>query len=599
MVQTDKPLDRPNLPIEWLLFCLIPAPSFFVGWKHGAKDHLLIDTDSYNRVNRVEAILETGRWLHHVPRDNGGESIPIHWSHALDGWIVGFSRCLAPWVHSSDAVLAAGAVIGPLSVLALAWAAMSLVRRATGLQREALLAGILIAASPAIASYGALGRADYHVLLPAVAIAMFALLIPPPSSNTTTSTPNRLIEKPATFHFGPLLSGLLGGIGIWISPEAFPFAMAAWAMATLIDVEQVKGWHASTRRWTFGFLFAILAAWIADPPSGGLAALEIDRLSKPYVELAAGLALLTFTGAAIVRPNCQRWTVWGSSVLHGVLGSVFLGLWLAIYPDAARGTQGIFSKEMTERVWSKLAELQPMNGWSSWAESGLFPCLAIALTLFAVPLRLYRRPVVVLHWLLLLFVVAITAKHVRFAVYLQSWAAILAAMGWYAATQSPTGPWRKVMIGMACLLLIFGPIAVVPWLRSTAPSDPLASHWSRSMLTSDLKPFAGQIALVPINQSPEVIYYSRCICTSGPYHRAESKMAQSLDALEERQWASIPQSFHRTGASLVLVFQANRFPKGSLGAALQSGTPPDWLRPIADGKERGYRIYQVLAPASL
>jgi hypothetical protein len=132
MVQTDKPLDRPNLPIEWLLFCLIPAPSFFVGWKHGAKDHLLIDTDSYNRVNRVEAILETGRWLHHVPRDNGGESIPIHWSHALDGWIVGFSRCLAPWVHSSDAVLAAGAVIGPLSVLALAWAAMSLVRRATG-----------------------------------------------------------------------------------------------------------------------------------------------------------------------------------------------------------------------------------------------------------------------------------------------------------------------------------------------------------------------------------------------------------------------------------------------------------------------------------
>ncbi len=76
-------------------------------------------------------------------------------------------------------------------------------------------------------------------------------------------------------------------------------------------------------------------------------------------------------------------------------------------------------------------------------------------------------------------------------------------------------------------------------------------------------------------------------------------MAQSLDAFEERQWASIPQSFHPTGASLVLVFQANRFPKGSLGAALQSGTPPDWLRPIADGKERGYRIYQVLASASL
>lgn len=75
-------------------------------------------------------------------------------------------------------------------------------------------------------------------------------------------------------------------------------------------------------------------------------------------------------------------------------------------------------------------------------------------------------------------------------------------------------------------------------------------------------------------------------------------MAQSLDAFEEKQWDSPPLSFRRTGASLVLVFQANRFSKASLGAALQSGTPPDWLRPIAEGKERGYRIYQVRDLAS-
>lgn len=598
MVHKEKRLDRLNLSIEWLLFCLIPAPAFFVGWKHGAKDQLLIDTDSYNRINRVEAILESGRWLHHVPRDNGGESIPIHWSHALDAWIISFRRCLVPWVASPDALLAAGAVIGPLSVLALAWAAMSLVRRVTGLQREALLAGILIAASPAIASYGALGRADYHVLLPAIAIAMFAILLPFPSSRTPTSTDNPGFEKAAVFHSRALLSGLLGGVGIWISPEAFPFAMAAWAMATLMDVEQSRGWHASSRGWTLGFLIATVAAWIADPPSGGLAAIEIDRLSRPYVELAVGLALVTFTGAEYLRPKCQRSTVWQSSLLHGLLGTAFLGLWIALYPDAARGTQGIFSKEMTERVWSKLAELQPMDDLSSWTESGLFPCLAIALILPAIPLGLYRRPLVVLHLMLLLFVLLITAKHVRFAVYLQTWAAILASAGWYAATRPLAPPWRKAVMGTACFLLILGPIAASPWLRSTRPNNPLARNWSRSMLSGDLEPFAGQIALVPINQSPEVIYYSHCICTAGPYHRAESKMAQSLDAFEEKQWDSPPLSFRRTGASLVLVFQANRFSKASLGAALQSGTPPDWLRPIAEGKERGYRIYQVRDLAS-
>jgi hypothetical protein len=254
---------------------------------------------------------------------------------------------------------------------------------------------------------------------------------------------------------------------------------------------------------------------------------------------------------------------------------------------------------MTERVWSKLAELQPLNDWSSWLESGLFPCLAITLTLATIPIRFFRRPLVVLHLMLLLFVVAITAKHVRFAVYLQTWAAILAAIGWYAAMQSPTGPWRKVLMGIVCLLLIFGPISAAPWLQSNRPSNAPVANWSRPMLARDLEPFAGQIALVPINQSPEAIYYSRCICTAGPYHRAELKMAQSLDAFEEQQWNSMPRSFQQTGASLVIVFQANRFPKGSLGSALQSGSPPDWLRPFAEGNERGYRIYQLRPPTSL
>ena len=49
----------------------------------------------------------------------------------------------------------------------------------------------------------------------------------------------------------------------------------------------------------------------------------------------------------------------------------------------------------------------------------------------------------------------------------------------------------------------------------------------------------------------------------------------------------------------MIVFDASSFKEGSLGAALKAGITPNWLRLVADGEDRGYRIYQVLAPASL
>jgi len=577
-----------NRLIEWLIFCLIAFPAALVSRNQGLELGRLIDTDSYNRLNRVEAIRESGEWLHHVPRDNAGHPTPVHWSHALDLMILGFSHIPAFWSSRSDSLMAAGAVIGPLSILTLAWASMVLVRELLGLNREPLLVGVMIAASPTILSYGALGRADYHVLLPAVAVAMIGLLVRADRSESKLPA-----ERSTFLNRDSFLSGLFAGIGIWISPEAFPFAVAAWAMATLLDIERTKTWNRFSKNWSLGFLISIVAAWIGDPPYGGLSAVEIDRISRPFVELALGLTLVTFLGAHGLRLWCQNASLWKASVLHGLIGTVFLGLWLAIYPDAARGTQGIFSPEMTLRVWSKLSELQPMNDWSSFVEFGLFPCLATIMVLSAIPFRLFSRPLVVLHLLLLLFVLAITVKHIRFAVYLQAWAVILAGTGWYAMSNVEAVLWRRALIRIACFLLLFGHMVAAPWVQEKNSKSASAENWNRRMLSRDLEPFAGQIALVPINQSPESIYYSRCICTAGPYHRAESKMAMSLDAFEEKSWDSLPESFSRTGATVVIVFDASSFKEGSLGAALKAGITPSWLRLVADGEDRGYRIYQL------
>jgi hypothetical protein len=118
---------------------------------------MLPDPDSYMRLVRMQEALDGGRWFGDVvSRDASGDGLALHWSHAIDGVILFLRAPLCLLLEPQEALLWAGAIIGPLFVgllgLCCAWAAAPLAPRGW-----LWVAPLAIALSPGIAGYGQLG----------------------------------------------------------------------------------------------------------------------------------------------------------------------------------------------------------------------------------------------------------------------------------------------------------------------------------------------------------------------------------------------------------------------------------------------------------
>lgn len=547
------------------------ATSLVAGNLHGVFDGKLIDTDSYARLSRIEAMVEAGSALHHTPRDNSGLDIPLHWTHLLDGLILLLSRPLRLFFPLGESLRLAGAAIGPVSTALVALAAFQAVRLAAGGGRHAITSAVLAALAPGIVAYGAFGRADHHVLLAAIAVIMPAL-----------AYGGRGLTSGA-------VAGALGGIGEWMSPEALPFLLFAWGIAALRDVEAERRVGPRALALAAGHLVLLLLAVLVDPPASGRFALEVDRLSLPYVELAAGMLVVPLILRRFVPVVASPWL---AAILAGAILAVPLVAWIVHYPGVLKGTGGIFSAEAIERVWQYVAEMGPVRSLENLGLMIALPALVLAVSL-GVLLWRTRTPMALLLVAFAAFLLYVGVKHVRFAMYLQLASVVaLGVVVEIVTYREEARAWRLALVA-AWLGLLVGPYV----LSSVLPSDNRMERQGGSCdprpLTRDLHPLAGQIVLTPFSDAPEILYFTRAIMVVGPYHRAERLIMRSMDAFDETKFSgtSAPASFIATKARAVLVCTKDRVKPGTLWAALKEGRPPDWLveRPL-DAKS-GYRLY--------
>lgn len=564
-----------SLPLQLAIVFACGAVSLVAGNLQGVFDGNLIDTDSYARISRIEAMVEAGRVLHHTPRDNGGVPIPLHWTHLLDGLILLLSLVLRPFLAPGEALRLAGAAIGPLSTIMVALSAFHAVRLVAGSGRHAIASAVLAALAPGIVAYGAFGRADHHVLLAAIAVIMPALAYVAGASGRGL--------LPA------FVAGALGGLGEWLSPEQLPFVLFAWGIATLRDVEAQRRVGPRAAAFAAGHLGLLLVAVVIDPPASGLFAIEVDRLSLPYIELAAGMLvvplILRRVGPMVTSP-------WLASLISGAILAVPLVVWIVRYPGVLKGAGGIFSADAIERVWQHVAEMRSVSSPDNFGLLTILPALVLAGSLGWMLWRT-RSPMALLLAGFAAFLLYIGVKHIRFAMYPELAAVVaLGVVIETVARHDQARTWRWALL-TAWLGLLVGPFA----LSSILPSDESEKQPSGScqarLLRGDLDGLAGQIVLTPFSDAPEVLYFSRAVMVAGPYHRAERLIMQSIDAFEEKSFAgaSAPESFTATKARAVLICTKDRVTPGTLAEALKEGRPPDWLieRPL-DVKS-GYRLY--------
>ncbi len=539
----------------------------------------LINPDSAMRLVRLEDIVAAGAPLHAVMRDGSGAGSIMSWTHLLDSLLLLLAAPLAPWTGWPAALHAAGLACGPLSMAALgaavAWTAAPLAA-AGWLWLGAFAAGM----AASLAGYGMLGVAHHHVLLAVVATMAAGWSV-------------RLLRGHDPVGGGIAL-GSWSAFGLWLSPEALPFALLAtgglWAAWFLAPERRL-----ATALEAAGATLLGLAtlAWLADPPATGWSAVELDRLSLPFIVLAAGVALT----AAAARATGRRAAAVGVGLASGLA-------WLAAFPEILHGTSALMPPDQAQAFFGRIREMQPISSFEGVAvelTQGLFALSAlVALTVS----RRDRATAALLGYAAICVagLLALASLHLRFAAYPSAAGAVLlpvalTAVGtsWLPSTLQSLARTALVLIMIAAPR--FAPLAASAGTRDASPA-PCPLNGAADLLAGH----AGAIVLAGINDTPDLLYRTQVRTVGSLYHRNPEGFMRLRAA-----WRSIPDDaagptpeLLATQATLVLGCPGGPrspimagTPQTTLLDRLIADRPPSWLHRLADAGPGGYVLYEV------
>lgn len=560
-----------------MLLVLAVAVSWSIhsGWDVVITQGSLPSPDSFTRINRIIASIEAGQILGHVPRDNSGAVVPLHWSHLLDVMILALALPLWPFLGFDQALRIGAAAIGPLTCALAAWTAMRAARIAGLSPWPAACAGLLSGLSTGVYAYGSFGRTDHHLLMLAIATASLSL----------AWEARELGPRRAAW------AGVLAGLGVWTSPEMMPFAVLGWAVTILGDTARDGRIGRRATLYAAAYLATAIVALVLDPPTAGRFAVVLDRLSRPIVEQALLMTAVALIGARLSPASTAPWR---AAIISAVAALCAIGPWAVIYPQLLYGG-GVSSEEGWRRIWVNNGEL-----FSPFVDRGQFAFfLAVPLVVLPIACALLlakrRTPLDVLVVIGALFMLYLGCRSIRLTIYPQQAAAIAMAIMLAWATASMPALRRFLVLTLATLVLAFLPMAGLAVFGVSKTNAVGGKDCNPGSASAALAPFAGRVVLSPYMDSPELVYFTKVLTVAGPYHRAERQILDSLDAYETRDFAgpAPPAAFARTRAAAVLVCTHQDHIEGTLGAALRDGRPPAWLeeRPVAE--RSGYRFYVV------
>ncbi len=461
----------------------------------------LIDPDSYIRLVRIRDELSAGSFTHIVRADSGGRGTVIYWSHLLDFLILLIWAPLHLFLKSQAALLAAGAVTGPLFAAAFAaalvWAPYPLMKHHCRWLWIAPLTGILL--SPALMTYGMLGFIHHH--LPLVLMSVMAV-----------GCAGRALEGRVD---AACWCGVCAAVGIWLSPEALPYVTmpmgaigVGWCMRPASMAQPFKTCATS-------FAGAIAAAALIDPPSGGYLSPEVDCISVVYIVLPALMCcsawLLVYAGRCVG-------SIWWRISLCVATGAAVLGLWLSLFPAIIHGLGGIVPQADVAAFFGGIAEMQSIHLTTKGVGLLLPGTLA---TIAALCLAWRTRNLI---WTYAGFcgcaVVVLAQSHIKFLGYSDTIAALMLPVVLERVTASAMSLRSKAMVRLP-IIIAFILLPKIPILLSQK-----SGHQAELMANchvNDIRPallkVQNAVVLTEFNDAPELLWRTDIRTVGSLYHR--------------------------------------------------------------------------------
>jgi hypothetical protein len=381
--------------------------------------------------------------------------------------------------------------------------------------------------------------------------------------------------------------------GIWLSPETMPFGLLcfggvglAWLLAPA-----TPGLRAGIAAAGTALLGVIVAALLADPPSGGVFAAEIDRLSGVYLVLGA---VCCAAGWALTRLGRTA----GVTVALLCLSS-----WVMAFPSMLRGAEAVVTPEQARAMLAHIYEMQPVHGLGNvvaYLGGGL---VATALLGWLT----WRRRSALLAYTVLCgaFIVFEGATHVRFATYAATLAVALLPVALTLATRvlGERTAWLLVPVRAG----VVGLVVLLPWVMPLFPGHAHAAPANQGSTCRTragaalVAPYAGRIVLAQPNDAPELLYRTGVLTVGSLYHRNAAAFMRLAAAWQSQPGTAPDAAVTATGATLFLVCprterapqQVAELPPESLLNRLLAGEVPPWLHRIG-AEPSGYVLYERL-----
>jgi len=544
------------------------------------------------RLVRIRGALEHGAWFGYtVARDASGQGIDTQWAHELDIGILLLRAPLALVLPPDSALFWAGALVGPLCVgllgLLCAWAVAPLAQA-----KWRWVAALAVALAPAIVSYGRLGGATHHIAIVAWVVGSWG-------------AGGRAAFGSA---WGGVLLGVFSALGIWLTPEAMPFAMMAFGVVFLAWLVRPSAAIAQAlARAGTGLLLLLALAFLLDPPPAGYGAVELDRLSVIFLCLAALVCALCWLPRL---PGLSGWSPPTRVATLGIAGAAAVALWLALFPGYLGGLTGLMSAEEAQSLIPDNAEWQPLDSpalFLAWAGPGALAALAALL----LALR-GRGNAAALLWAYAgagcLACVGFATLHIRFTPYESAAGAMMLPI-LLSRVQAGTEPWRILLRpGLIAAFLILPSIAARLY-EAPATYSELGANEPGSLprcpvpaAVQLLKPYAGAVVAADPNIGPELLYRTD-VEIVGSIYLWNIAAAMRLRAVwRARDLDGVAAELRAANAQYVLACRGIRRapfvdgPETTLFDRLNRGDPPDWLHPAAEAKGSGWTLYAVPPP---
>jgi hypothetical protein len=154
--------------------------------------------------------------------------------------------------------------------------------------------------------------------------------------------------------------------------------------------------------------------------------------------------------------------------------------------------------------------------------------------------------------------------------------------------------------GVMCLMFLVPELPALAVEKSNVPPGSGNPSCSLRHIDMMLAPYAGDIVLADVSDTPELLYRTQVLTVGSLYHHGILGYLRAREAWRSGPSPMAPDVVIATGAKFVLFCPSSQrylmvqdLPKQTLWDALEAEKPPGWLTLQATDRKSGWQLYAV------